>query len=243
MSEHHGTWTNSFQQWSIGLWTRAENCRNARGCFSTGVRSDQNVVINYSCSFHWVTQIQTQLNISVLDVSVTGCFTMSFFHFEGVLLATRGCTCVLRGCSRTLRTPNSPYVIMDSYGCWWGFQVYIQVCYISQHGKRYRISCFGLKNDIQFCRLKCWYLTGSFWQGQWPPCTSPSLALSRPRGPGTAEAEWATAPQIWAKFNISPMVLHGKEWVENHSCPSNFAEVPGLLPPVVFFIKLFTTSL
>ena len=29
-------------------------------------------------------------------------------HFEGVLLAVRGCTCMFRGCSRTLKTPNSP---------------------------------------------------------------------------------------------------------------------------------------
>ena len=30
------------------------------------------------------------------------------FHFEGVPLAVRGCTCMLKGCSRTLKTPNSP---------------------------------------------------------------------------------------------------------------------------------------
>ena len=29
-------------------------------------------------------------------------------HFEGELLAVRGRTCVPRGCSRTLKTPNSP---------------------------------------------------------------------------------------------------------------------------------------
>ena len=33
---------------------------------------------------------------------------MFFFNVEGVFLALKGCTCVLRGCSRTLKTPNSP---------------------------------------------------------------------------------------------------------------------------------------
>ena len=35
-------------------------------------------------------------------------FHKLFLHFEGVLLAVRGCTCVLRGCSRTLKIPHSP---------------------------------------------------------------------------------------------------------------------------------------
>ena len=30
-----------------------------------------------------------------------------FFNFKGVLLTMRGCTHVLRGCSSTLKTPNS----------------------------------------------------------------------------------------------------------------------------------------
>ena len=39
------------------------------------------------------------------------CFMSFFFNFEGVLLVMRGCACVLRGCSRALKTPNSPPLI------------------------------------------------------------------------------------------------------------------------------------
>ena len=45
---------------------------------------------------------------SVLDICLNRCFIKFSFHFEGVLLAVRGCTSMFRGCSRTLKTPNSP---------------------------------------------------------------------------------------------------------------------------------------
>ena len=46
--------------------------------------------------------------IFLLDLSIKMCFINFFFNFERVHLAMKGCTCVLRGCSRTLKTPNSP---------------------------------------------------------------------------------------------------------------------------------------
>ena len=52
------------------------------------------------------TNIKTTLHL--LEIGFKGCFIKFSFHFEGVLLAVRGCTCMLRGCSRTLKTPNSP---------------------------------------------------------------------------------------------------------------------------------------
>ena len=39
-------------------------------------------------------------------------FIKFFFHFEGMLLAVRGCTSMFKGCSRTLKTPNSPPLII-----------------------------------------------------------------------------------------------------------------------------------
>ena len=41
------------------------------------------------------------------DINISMCFISFFFNIEGVLLVMRGCACVLRGCSRTLKTPNS----------------------------------------------------------------------------------------------------------------------------------------
>ena len=46
--------------------------------------------------------------ITFLDICLKQCFTKFSFHFEGVLLAVRGCSFMFRGCSRTLKTPNSP---------------------------------------------------------------------------------------------------------------------------------------
>ena len=85
-----------------------ENCRNARGCFSTGGRLVQSETRNYLLFYPDIKLIWTSNIIYLLDVCLKRCFAKFSFHFEGVLLAVRGCTCVLRGCSRTLKTPNSP---------------------------------------------------------------------------------------------------------------------------------------
>ena len=44
----------------------------------------------------------------LIDIGFKFCFVISFSYFERVHLAVRGCTCAPRGCSRTLKTPNSP---------------------------------------------------------------------------------------------------------------------------------------
>ena len=46
--------------------------------------------------------------ITLFDICLKRCFMKFSFHFEGVLLAVRGCSFMFRGCSRTLKTPNSP---------------------------------------------------------------------------------------------------------------------------------------
>ena len=52
--------------------------------------------------------MNVKTTITLLDVCLKRHFIKFFFHFEGVLLAVRGCTSMFRGCSRTLKTPNSP---------------------------------------------------------------------------------------------------------------------------------------
>ena len=46
--------------------------------------------------------------IFLFDFSTTRCFMNYSTNFEGVLLEMRGYTCVLRGCSCTLKTHNYP---------------------------------------------------------------------------------------------------------------------------------------
>ena len=53
-----------------------------------------------------ITNVKT--TITLLDICLKRCFIKLSFHFEGVLLAVRGCTSMFRGCSRTLKTSNSP---------------------------------------------------------------------------------------------------------------------------------------
>ena len=60
--------------------------------------------------------------------------------------------------------------------------------------------------------------------------------------PGTAGAEEAATPSILAKFNVSPLVLHGKKWAENCSCPSNFVDVPKPLGPGKLLFKFVVSS-
>ena len=52
--------------------------------------------------------------ITLLDICLKRCLIKFSFHFEGVLLAVRGCTSMFRGCSRTLKTPNSPPLTVTS---------------------------------------------------------------------------------------------------------------------------------
>ena len=52
--------------------------------------------------------MNVKTTITLLDVCLKRHFIKFFFHFEGVLLTVRGCTSMFRGCSRTLKTPNSP---------------------------------------------------------------------------------------------------------------------------------------
>ena len=53
-------------------------------------------------------KMNVKTTLYLICVGFKRCFIKLSFHFEGVLLAVRGCTCMLRGCSRTLKTPNSP---------------------------------------------------------------------------------------------------------------------------------------
>ena len=72
------------------------------------LHSFQSEAGSFFCFFHRFTKIYALLTISLLDIGFKWCFVISFFYFERLHLAMRGCTCTLRGCSRTLKTPNSP---------------------------------------------------------------------------------------------------------------------------------------
>ena len=63
--------------------------------------SVHSLTTDFRCSYHGFTLIRTQVIVFLLDLGITKCFMKFFFNFERVLLATRGC-------SRTLKTPNSP---------------------------------------------------------------------------------------------------------------------------------------
>ena len=58
--------------------------------------------------FHRFAQIYALITISLSDIRFKWCFIIFFFCFQRVVLAMRVCTYSLRGCSRTLKTPNSP---------------------------------------------------------------------------------------------------------------------------------------
>ena len=65
----------------------------------------------YTDTHHLTSPSMPNMNIktiTLLDICLKRCFIKFSFHFEGVLLAVRGCTSMFRGCSRTLKTPNSP---------------------------------------------------------------------------------------------------------------------------------------
>ena len=76
------------------------------------LRLFQSKARSFCCFSSRFTQIYALITISLLDIAFKWCFMIFFFCFEGVLLAMRGCTCLLRGCSRTLKTPNSPPLLM-----------------------------------------------------------------------------------------------------------------------------------
>ena len=52
--------------------------------------------------------LNVKTTITLLDIVLKRCFIKFSFHFEWVFLAVRGCNSMFRGCSRTLKTPNSP---------------------------------------------------------------------------------------------------------------------------------------
>ena len=57
--------------------------------------------------------MNVKTTISLVDICLKRCFIKFSFYFEGVLLVVRGCTSMFRGCSRTLKTPNSPPLAFD----------------------------------------------------------------------------------------------------------------------------------
>ena len=67
----------------------------------TGDCSVHSLSTDFGCPYHGFALIRTSDIIFLLDLSIIKCFMKFFFKFERVLLATRGC-------SRTLKTPNSP---------------------------------------------------------------------------------------------------------------------------------------
>ena len=90
--------------------TWVENCRNARGCFSTGDNSVQSGRYITAVLTRYKHNMNVKTTMNLLDIGLKWCFIKFSLHFEGVFLAARGCTCTLRGCSRTLKTPNSPHL-------------------------------------------------------------------------------------------------------------------------------------
>ena len=98
-----------------------ENCRNARGCFPL-------VAVQFKAEWYitavlhrYKPNMNVKTNITLLDICLKRCFIRFSFHFEGVLLALRGCTSMFRGCSRTLKTPNSPTLIPVVF-------IYLSIC-------------------------------------------------------------------------------------------------------------------
>ena len=78
------------------------------------LHSFQSEAGSFCCSIHRFTKIYALITISLLDIGYKWCFVISFFCFERVHLAMRGCTCALRECTRTLKTPNYPPLLLSS---------------------------------------------------------------------------------------------------------------------------------
>ena len=66
--------------------------------------------------------MNVKTTITLMDVGVKRYIIKFFFHFEEVLLAVRGCTSTFRGCSRTLKTPNSPPLIWLVFPYFYGLK-------------------------------------------------------------------------------------------------------------------------
>ena len=83
-------------------------CRNARGCFYVhfSKRSEE-----FSLFLSLIYPNLRLIYHRFVGYLFKMCFMIFFFCFERVLLAMRGCTCSLRECSRTLKTPNSPPLV------------------------------------------------------------------------------------------------------------------------------------
>ena len=94
-------WLKMLKNNALMIIPLVENYQNARGCFSTRDCSVHSLSTNFSCSYNGFTLIRASVIIFLLDLSIAKCFIKVFFNFERVLLATRGC-------SHTLKTPNSP---------------------------------------------------------------------------------------------------------------------------------------
>ena len=86
--------------------------------------SVHSLATDFRCSYRGFTLIRTQVIVFLLDLGITKCFMKFFFNFERVLLATRGC-------SRTLKTPNSPPLLLT-----FGLQVMLD------RTRTTRASCF-----------------------------------------------------------------------------------------------------
>ena len=102
-------------------------------------RSFQSEARSFCCFFHRFAQIYVLITISLLDIGFKWYFMTFFFCFERVLLAMRVCTFSLRGCSRTLKTPNSPPLQMLDECCNFEHKWKIARGYISKSIRRTRL--------------------------------------------------------------------------------------------------------
>ena len=66
-SSHPVTYGIPNRIWNLGLGTWVENCRNARGCFSSGGRSVQSEMINYSCLHRYKPNMNVKTTITLMD--------------------------------------------------------------------------------------------------------------------------------------------------------------------------------
>ena len=96
--------------------------------------SVHSLTTDFRCSYHGFTLIRTQVIVFLLDLGITKCFMKFFCNFERVLLATRGC-------SRTLKTPNSPPVAGRS-------KLRLQNLNVGQ-GENYKLYCKVFDNITQ----------------------------------------------------------------------------------------------
>ena len=86
-----------------------------RGCFSPADRSVHSVASDLTVLSIALFKFTVMNHHKLLNLSVTWCFYKGFISFLVVLLAARGCICVLRGYSRTLKTPISPPLFENSW--------------------------------------------------------------------------------------------------------------------------------